>query len=154
MQPKKKKKSIDEFLPGNIHTGLHWMHYLPAVCRSDDSSFELPLQQQYTLFACRGLSWPSCNQRRTQDKLGRHQGISRQIIVFCLKEPQYPPFDIKQSAFDPWTFDIPVKCPQSCFNCRSQLQSFGSGQEQPLLWLPSFCFAYQSSWQAAKSIPN
>ena len=60
------------------------MHYLPAVCRSDDSSFELPLQQQYTLFACRGLSWPSCNQRRTQDKLGRHQGISRQIIVFRL----------------------------------------------------------------------
>ena len=94
-------------------------------------------------------SLPSC----LWDPFGVWTAVSVSPKV-CFKEPQYPPFDIKQSAFDPWTFDIPVKCPQSCFNCRSQLQSFGSGQEQPLLWLPSFCFAYQSSWQAAKSIPN
>lgn len=142
--------------------------------RTDDSSFELPLQQQYILVC---LSRPVVAPMRWEKNSGEARKTPRYlktkhsllsclwdpfrvwtaVTVFpkvCFKEPQYPPFDIKQSAFNPWTFDIPVKCPQSCFNCRRRLQSFGNGQEQSLLWLSSFCFAYQSSWQASKSIPD
>ena len=48
----------------------------------------------------------------------------------------------------------PYQWPRSSFNCRWQLQSLRNGQEQPLLWLPSACFAYPSYWQASKSIAD
>ena len=141
---------------------------------TDDSNFELPPQQQCILICLsRPVVAPVLWEKNSGEarKTPRHLKTNHSLLsciwdpfsvwtavtVFpkaSFKKPQYPPFDIKQSAFDPWKFDIPVKCSQSCFNCRWQLQSFGSGQEQPLVWLPSFCFAYQSSWQASKSIPN
>ena len=168
---KKKKKSIDEFLPGNIHTG---MHYLPAVLQVrwlqlwvTTTAAMHPVCLSRPVVALMQWEKNSGEARKTPRYLKTNHSLSSCLWdpfgvwtavsvspKVCFKEPQYPPFDIKQSAFDPWTFDIPVKCRQSCFSCRRQFQSFGSGQEQPLLWLPSFCFAYQSSWQAAKSIPN
>lgn len=140
---------------------------------SVDSSLEWPPQQHFILVCLSRLvgahvQWEkdSGEARKTSKHLKTNHSLSlvfriplayeRQSLCFLklpLKNFSIHFFILSQHVrpLDVWR---PCQCPCSSFSCRWQVQSFRNGQEQPLLWLPSFCVAHRSYWQASKSIPD